>query len=310
MEDLLNIELVKLQDELVQLDKAVSHISKAEQLTDEVITNSREIQHKYVTQLQTIQDRYQEFLNKALEANQEKLGGFEEKQQLQIEELGNVLKKYVELGQKTETIANSHLEKALAKYNEYLQQNTAKTEAVIQSLSEVHRAEIEEIKKLSQAYREHLVKQEEQGNKTLEDSLKSNSDLMKKTVDVTEKQVTEVTTAHKKQIEEVNQVFQTYVDLTDSTSQLAREIRTTDFPKRLNEIVDEVNDFKNTVRNTFARIESVERNVGKVNEVDWKAIAEINKKIEDQNKKLNRNAILLYLAIAAGIASIVVSVVL
>lgn len=297
MEDLLNIELVKLQDELVQLDKAVSHISKAEQLTGELVTNSREIQQKYINQLQTIHDSYQSFLSKALEANESKLGHFEEKQQAQVDQLAVTLTKYVELGQKTEAVASQHLEQVLAKYNEFLQANTSKTDAVVQQLTAAHEAEMDEVKNLIQGYRTLLAKQEQQGVSALETSLESNGQLLKKSFSATEDQVGKLTDAHKKQLEDVNHVFKTYVSLTESTNKLVREVRVVDFPKRLTQIADNVDEFKNTVRNTFARIESVERNVAKVNQVDWKTIASLSEKLEAQNKKLDKNTYLLYAAV-------------
>lgn len=307
MEDLLNVELVKLQDELVQLDKAVSHISKAEQLTEEVINSSREIQQKYIAQLQNIQDRYNEYLEKSRIANEDKLDSFASKQQEQVNELNNTLTKYTELAEKTENIASNNLEKSLQQYGEFLKKTSTHTEQNVQSLVDAHLGEINEVRKLIQDYRSQLEKQEEMGIQQLEGSMRHNSELLKKALSVTEEQVTNLTNAHKNQIEEINQVFQSYIDLSDSTSQLAREIRSVEFPTRLTTIADDVSDFKNTVRNTFARIEAVERNVAKVNQIDWSTITGLHETITQQNKKINAHSYILYITAALALVSVIFS---
>lgn len=306
---MLKVELLRLQDELVQLDKSVSYISRAETLTSEVIASSREIQQRYLAQLQTIEARVQEFLEKALSDNSYKLDAFEAKQQQQLEALDEVLRKYVELGQRTEAIVQRQLDLAITRFLEFARNTSETTEGIITGLKEAHTTEILEMKRLSQAYHEHLKRQEEAAASQLDALIRKDTELLKASFEFTEAKVREVTEAQKKQTENIDLVFKSYVDLSDSTKKLNTDIRSVDFPTRLSEINESVLDFKNTVRNTFARIESVERNVAKVNQVDWKGISTVNELIAAQDKKLQRITTLLYVVAALAALSGVLAVV-
>ncbi|MEN9444204.1 MAG: hypothetical protein RIS47_1094 [Bacteroidota bacterium] len=305
MEDLLNVELLKLQDELSKLGKAVSHIGRAEQLTQSVIDGSKSIQAQYVAQLAGIQQYYTDFLQKSLAATEGKLTLFADKQQQQVDGFSQALKQYVELGQRTEAIAADHLEKALQQYGEYLRNTSSFTETQIQNLVESNQQQINEVRKLIQGHRAFLEKQEELGINQLETAMLHNAELLKQNFANTETQILGITEAHKKQIDDVNHVFQTYIDLSQSTSQLIREIRSVDFPARLNSISTDVTEFKKTVDNTMASIQTIENEVARVNAIDWKSIAMIPVVIEEQRKDIQQLKIGIVLVGILALASTV-----
>lgn len=64
MNEKLNQELVKLQDELFTLSKAVEHISKAEKIASTVLSSSEEIQKQFAKRLDEIVFHYTDYLEK------------------------------------------------------------------------------------------------------------------------------------------------------------------------------------------------------------------------------------------------------
>jgi hypothetical protein len=62
MKDKINSELTKLQTELGNLGNAVSQISKAEKLSNELLSTVKEIQQKYDSQFEKIISHYDSFL--------------------------------------------------------------------------------------------------------------------------------------------------------------------------------------------------------------------------------------------------------
>ena len=307
MENLLNSELIKLQDELLKLQNAVAHISRAEKLSQSVIAESKTIQDNYVQQLQRIEEQYTDMLQQALQSTESYLGDFKAQQEAQLAAMQTTLEEYVTLGQKTETIAAEHLEKALEQYSEYLRDTTNVAETQVTKLVTTHEAEINEVRKLIQSHRNFLKTTEEAGLVQLETSMRHNSELLKQSLGTTEQQIKQITDAHQKQIDDLNQVFQTYVDLSQSTSQLTREIRSVDFPQRINNLASAVEDFSQTVKQTYGQIHAIQQEVQRVTAIDWATITQIPEIVRTQQAQMQQVRIAAFVAAAMALASAVLS---
>ncbi|PID89784.1 MAG: hypothetical protein CSA05_00515 [Bacteroidia bacterium] len=97
MEEQINLELIKLQEELNLLDSAVKQIDKAGAISNSIIESIGEVQGQYSKHLQKITDKYEDYLQKANEAADEKLEVLVESHKEQIDKVKLLLSNYLEL---------------------------------------------------------------------------------------------------------------------------------------------------------------------------------------------------------------------
>lgn len=101
LSDKINIELVKLQDELGALDAAVKHIEKAGAVSKEVINAIQKVQERYDEALKTIEQQYQQYLKDTSENTRKEVETLVNSHQKQVEEVQKLLDNYLDLAEAT-----------------------------------------------------------------------------------------------------------------------------------------------------------------------------------------------------------------
>ncbi len=137
MNDLINKELIKIQDELSALDNAVNQIEKAGTTANEVIKAVRELQAKYKSHLDYIQKKVDELLNKSEENAQNKLQEIAENFKNQAEEIRKIFVDYHQETIKTQQAGNSLLENTIKKNDEQISELTAKHSKQVANISKL-----------------------------------------------------------------------------------------------------------------------------------------------------------------------------
>jgi len=123
MDDKINKELIKIQDELSTLDSAVAQIDKAGITATEVIKAVREVQGKYSNHLEFVQNKVDELLEKSGKNAEEKL-----------EEIRKIFVDYHKETLKSQQSNNSLIESTIKKNDEQI---TALTSKHSQQVSDV-----------------------------------------------------------------------------------------------------------------------------------------------------------------------------
>lgn len=101
MEEQINHELTKLQEELNLLDSAVKQIEKAGAISNNVIEAIQGIQEQYGKHLQKITNKYEDYLEKSLLNTDEKLDEIGVSHKEQIAEVQKLMDTYLELAEAT-----------------------------------------------------------------------------------------------------------------------------------------------------------------------------------------------------------------
>jgi len=110
MEDKINQELLKLENELSALDNAVKQITKAEKLSSDVVAATQAIHSKYKTHLNEVMLMYSDFLKKTQTTAENQLNSIFASHQSQIAEVSKILTDYADLAQLT-----AHLQEKIEK---------------------------------------------------------------------------------------------------------------------------------------------------------------------------------------------------
>jgi len=134
MNEKINNELVKIQDELSALDTAVKQIEKAESVASNVIKTISELQGKYSNHLDFIQKQVDEILSKNSSKADTLVQDLSDKYTKQLEEVSEIFEDY---HKKTVTTQNQN--------NELIKKTINKTDSQIYQLSSSHNKQIEEV---------------------------------------------------------------------------------------------------------------------------------------------------------------------
>ncbi len=126
MNDLINKELIKIQDELSALDNAVNQIEKAGTTANEVIKAIREVQAKYQSHLDYIKKKTDEVLSGSEKNTQEKLEEITAFFKNQAEEIRKIFAEYHVETIKTQQANNTLLENTIKKNDEQITDLTTK----------------------------------------------------------------------------------------------------------------------------------------------------------------------------------------
>ena len=141
MDDKINKELIKIQDELSTLDNAVAQIDKAGTTATEIIKTIREVQGKYSNHLEFVQNKVDELLEKSGKTSEETLKGISEEYKKQAEEIRKIFTDY-----HNETI------KSQQSNNDLIELTIKKNDGQISALTSKHSQQIEDVSKLMDGY--------------------------------------------------------------------------------------------------------------------------------------------------------------
>lgn len=124
MDDKINKELIKIQDELSTLDNAVAQIDKAGTTATELIKTVREVQGKYSSHLEFIQKKVDELLDKSGKNAEEKL-----------EEIRKIFVDYHNETIKSQQSNNNLIESTIKKNDEQISALTSKHSQQVSDVS-------------------------------------------------------------------------------------------------------------------------------------------------------------------------------
>jgi len=141
MNDKINKELIKIQDELSVLDNAVTQIDKAGTTATEVIKTIREVQGKYSNHLEFVQNKVDELFEKSGKNAEQKLEEISENYKKQAEEIRKIFTDY-----HTETV------KSQQSNNDLIESTIKKNDEQIGALTSKHGQQIADVKKLMDGY--------------------------------------------------------------------------------------------------------------------------------------------------------------
>lgn len=141
MNDKVNKELIKIQDELSILDNAVTQIDKAGSTATEVIKTIREVQGKYSSHLEFIQKKVDELLDKSSKDAKETLEELSGNYKKQAEEIRKIFTDYHNETVKSQQSSNGLLESTIKKNDEQ-----------ISSLTSKHKQQVAEVSNLMEGY--------------------------------------------------------------------------------------------------------------------------------------------------------------
>lgn len=101
LDDKINIELVKLQDELGTLDMAVKHIDKAGKISNDVLEAISRVQKRYEELLGEVGGKYTQFLENAEGKMKSQVDRLSVSHQKQIDDVQSLLDNYLDLAEST-----------------------------------------------------------------------------------------------------------------------------------------------------------------------------------------------------------------
>lgn len=143
MNEKINNELVKIQDELSALDNAVKQIHKAESVANSVIKTITELQGKYSSHLEFIQKQVDGILSQTSTQAENLVKDLSAKYTKQLEEVGDIFEDY---HKKTVLTQNQN--------NDLIKRTLDKTDSQIYQISSSHNKQIDEVQSLLQNYLE------------------------------------------------------------------------------------------------------------------------------------------------------------
>ena len=141
MNEKINKELVKIQDELGALDTAVKQIEKAETIASGVVKSIDQLQGKYSNHLEFLQKQVGELIEKNEKISEERLNELSESLKNQAEEISNTFAEYHK-----KTVATQNENNALIK------RTFEKTNSQIYQISASHNKQIEDVNVLIKRY--------------------------------------------------------------------------------------------------------------------------------------------------------------
>jgi len=134
MNEKINNELVKIQDELSALDNAVKQIEKAESVASSVIKTINELQGKYSNHLEFIKKQVDGILGQTTDKADTLVKDLSDKYTKQLEEVSEIFEDY---HKKTVATQNQN--------NDLIKRTLDKTDSQIYQISSSHNKQIEEV---------------------------------------------------------------------------------------------------------------------------------------------------------------------
>jgi ElaB/YqjD/DUF883 family membrane-anchored ribosome-binding protein len=143
MDEIINKELIKIQDELTSLESAAKQIEKAESIANSVITSIRELQGKYTNHLDYITKQVDSLLTQSGSKTETLVNNLSEKYTKQLEEVTGI---FEDFHKQTVSMQNQN--------NDLIKRTVEKTDSQVYQISASHNKQIEEVHTLLQNYLE------------------------------------------------------------------------------------------------------------------------------------------------------------
>jgi hypothetical protein len=143
MNEIINKELIKIQDELVALESAAKQITKAESVANSVISTIRELQGKYANHLDYVQKQVDSLFSQTGSQTELLVKDLSDKYTKQLEDVTAIFEDYHK-----QTVA------AQNQNNDLIKRTLDKTDSQVYQISSSHNKQIDEVQSLLQNYLE------------------------------------------------------------------------------------------------------------------------------------------------------------
>ncbi len=273
MENNIQLEVLKLQEELVSLDNAVKHIEKAGEISNETIHAIREIQARYGQHQQKLLDSYNEYLQKSHTHSAEQINNLKATHQDHIDEIKKITDEYQQFVQNTEKRSSENFNIGIDRYNQTLNDALDTLKRQTDEIVNSHNTQIERVSDLLQEYQQFVIDTEKRSQKQLDEGLDRYNEYLNKAFENNQLQVDALTAQHREQILEVKQLINQFMELALQASGLTEKIEGVDFPSRLDEITKHTLLLNEDTKNTQKSLQQME--------------TATNKKLNIQNEEIN-----------------------
>jgi len=274
MDNIINQELAKLHEQMLQLDVAVRHITKAESLTTEVINAAKLIEQKYGEQLQLLFQKYDELLKNVTSHTENNIDQVAQSHLSQIEEVKRLIVEY-RAGVDTTRNENSNLlDQALKSFNSAQQQTIATTESRIDALHQALQTHSAEAQRLLQTFKTNSDTIKQDATDNLHQGLDAYQLALTSSLNETGKQINELTQAHKLLVQEAQNTVTQSQNLVQDSSIQNRQ--------RLDEALD---NYKTQLKQSLTVIQD---KINELSNAHIKQIDEVDKLINEYKEFLNQ----------------------
>ncbi len=255
----INIELLKLQDELQKLKSASEQIAQAGKLSKDILEMGQNLTESYSEVLKKLQSLVSDYMNKTYKITEENLTKLFVSFQERVKEEEEILTKFSELSAQSEDLLKRVLDEILTKGKKQID------DLVVQ-----------------------IKKTLEEQKKMLDSHAKASKDA-----------VQELAKKHEQTLEQEQQILESYLDLAEKTAKLSKVISDIDFPKRLDAIDSKLSSLNNRISDTEqalkdATAEQTDQLLTKLGQV-LLAQEELYERVEKNRKKIIGNKILLWI---------------
>ncbi len=192
----INIELLKLQEELNKLKTASEQIAQAGKLGKDVVEMGQMLNEKYRDYLKKVQDLVSEYMNKTYKYTEENLTKLFYSFQQRVKEEQDILNKFSELSAQSEDLLKQVVDNII-------KENKQKLDELVGQINKA----LDEQKKM-------LDKYATESRKALEGVIDN----------------------HQKRLDTEQQILSSYLELAEKTAQLSKVIEKVNFPQRLDSI--------------------------------------------------------------------------
>jgi len=141
MNEIINKELIKIQDELLALDGAAKQVAKAESVASNLISSIRELQGKYANHLDYIQKQVESLFSQTGSQTEVLVKDLSDKYTKQLEEVSSI---FEDFHKETVSMQNQN--------NDLIKKTLEKTDSQVYQLSASHNKQIDEVQSLLHNY--------------------------------------------------------------------------------------------------------------------------------------------------------------
>jgi hypothetical protein len=255
----INIELLKLQDELQKLKSASEQIAQAGKLSKDVLEMGQNLTESYGDVLKKLQSLVSDYMNKTYKVTEENLTKLFVSFQERVKEEEEILTKFSELSAQSEDILKKVLDQILTRGKKQIDELVAQIKKTL-----------------------------DEQKKMLDSHTKASSEA-----------VQDLAKKHEQTLEQEQQILESYLDLAEKTAKLSKVISDINFPKRLDAIDAKLASLNNRISDTEKELkqttaEQTDQLLTKISQV-LLAQEELYERVEKNRKKIVGNKILLWI---------------
>ncbi|MBN2663951.1 MAG: hypothetical protein JXR68_09910 [Bacteroidales bacterium] len=220
----INTELLKLQEELSKFDGAISQISKSSEISDQLISSSKELQKSFGEKLEIIEGLFSDYMNKTYNHTEDKLN--------------NIFHKFQE--------RLSQEEASLEKFSNLTMQNESLTQEFLQKISENSKEQIDKL--ISET----------------SNTLNEEKDFIKLQISTIKSDIDKLIQEHNSSLKKEQELLDNYLELANETAQLSVTLKNVDFPKRLDTISEQIDEVKKAQNNNAQKVDKINETSTKI----------------------------------------------